>query len=257
MRAHLASFNTAHATELCVRSLIGRAGYPVEVTVGDCGSTDGSLPMLETFAAAGVIDLEVAPEGRAHPEWLDRWFAACDTPFAVISDSDVEYLRPGWLRDMMATARREGAALVATRIQAVGGVPYVHPVTGARRTLAARPEPWLMLIDVAQVRPVVHTSFAYRDEPGPDGTKIAYDTAAAWFRDLDAAGLRWVEMPPDFARAYRHFGSLSWQKGRSMPLRRRIKQLTKRTWVWERLQLARRRFPTPALAARARAGAAG
>ena len=241
VRAHLASYNTANATELCVRTLIGQAGYHVRVTVGDCGSDDGSQAMLERFAAADVIDLEVAPNGRAHPEWLDRWFAACDTKYAVISDSDVEYLRAGWLRDMVATAERERAALVATRIQAVGGVAYQHPVTGAKRTLAARPEPWLMLIDVEQVRPRISTSFAYRDEVQPDGSKVAFDTAAAWFRDLDAAGLRWVEMPADFARAYRHYGSLSWQKGKAMPWKRRLKQLTKRAWVWERLQIARRR----------------
>jgi hypothetical protein len=243
VRAHLASYNTAEATELCVRTMIGRAGYPVRVTVGDCGSRDGSLEMLQRLADRDVIDLEVAPDGRAHPEWIDRWVQACDARYALISDSDVEYRRSGWLREMVDAATGSDAALVATRIQAVGGVAYTHPATGARRTLAARPEPWLMLIDVEQVRGRIGTSFAYRDEVQPDGTKVAYDTAAAWFRDLDAAGLRWVEMPSDFRRAYRHFGSLSWQRGLAMPWRRRAKQLAKHALVRAKLTVARRRFP--------------
>ncbi len=245
VRAHLASLDTAAATELCIRSLRALAGIDVPVTVGDCGSTDGSLGMLERFAASGALTLEVAPAGRAHAAWLDQWFAACDTRWCLFSDSDVEYLRAGWLRDMVAVGEHDGAAIVATRIQARGGVAYTHPVTGAARMLAERPEPWLMLIDVAAVRPLVRTSFTYRDELQPDGTKVAYDTAAAFYRDVLAAGLVVSEMPADFSAAYRHFGSLSWQRGQGLPWRRAVKQAVKRAWVRVRLARARRRYPIP------------
>jgi hypothetical protein len=251
VRAHLASLDTSAATELCLRTLRGRAGVDeLAITVGDCGSTDGSLDMLDEFVLAGVIRLEVAADGRRHAEWLDHWYASCDARWCLFSDSDVEYRRDGWLRDMLDAGERAGAAVVATRIQARDGVPYEHPVTGARRTLAARPEPWLLLLDVDVLRPVVSTSFAYRDEEQPDGTKIAYDVGAAFYRDVVAAGLTVVEMPAPFAQAYRHYGGLSWQRGSGLPWHRVLKQSAKRAWVRAQLELARRRYPLPRTAAR-------
>jgi glycosyltransferase involved in cell wall biosynthesis len=243
VRVHFASINTAAVTELCIRTMREFAGYPFELVVGDCGSTDGSIEMLQDLERRGWLSLEIAPDGRRHPDWLDAWLATCPTRYAVFCDSDIEFRRKDWLRQMVERAESEDAALVATRIQARGGVQYRHPVSGARRILAERPEPWLMLIDVAQTRGVVQTSFAYRDELAPDGqTKVAYDTSAAFFRDLQSSGLRYTEMPADFARAYHHYGSLSWQKSgdRAMPRRVRAKQAVKRSRVRMSLRRARR-----------------
>jgi glycosyltransferase involved in cell wall biosynthesis len=242
---YFASINTAAVTELCIRTMRSFAGFDFDLVVGDCGSTDGSLEMLQQFEGRHWLDLDVAPDGRSHPDWLDGWFASCTSRYAVFCDSDVQFLREGWLRRMVERAHAEDAALVATRIQARGGVAYQHPRTGHRRTLAERPEPWLMLIDVEKARGVVTTSFAYRDELQPDGTKIAYDTAAAFFRELQAVGLHYAEMPPEFRRWYRHYGSLSWQKSddRSMPMAVRVKQLIKRARVQFNLRVARRREP--------------
>lgn len=242
VRIHFGSINTAAVTELCIRTMRRYAGYPFELVVGDCGSTDGSLEMLERFERRNWLQLEVAPNGRRHPDWLDAWFATCPTRYAVFCDSDIEFRREGWLRQMVERAQEEQAALVATRIQARGGVVYQHPVSGARRVLAERPEPWLMLIDIEQTRHIVNTSFAYRDERQGDGqTKVAFDTAAAFFRDLQAAGLHYAEMPPAFARSYRHYGSLSWKSShdRAMPMAVRVKQAVKRAHVQVNLRRAR------------------
>lgn len=246
--AYVASINTAAVTELCVRTMHRFAGHPFTLVVGDCGSTDGSLEMLRTLAAEGRLHLEVAPEGRRHPDWLDRWYRECPTRYLVFADSDVEFRRPNWLHEMVGRAEATGAALVATRIQARGGVPYRHPVTGAEATLAERPEPWLMLLDLSQLRGRVDTSFAYREEAAAGAAgKVAFDTSAAFFRDLQRAGLSYAEMPPRFARAYHHYGSMSWQRGadRRMPLARRLKQTAKRARVALALRLARRATPAP------------
>ena len=50
-------------------------------------------------------------------------------------------------------------------------------------------------------------------------------------------------MPPEFARSYRHYGSLSWQSAgdRAMPLTVRAKQVVKRARVQLNLRHARRR----------------
>jgi glycosyltransferase involved in cell wall biosynthesis len=242
VRVHVATINTANVTELCIRTMRRTAGYPFELVVGDGGSTDGSLEMLRGFEEAGWLALEIAPGGRSHTDWLDKWIAECPAQYAVFSDSDVEFRRADWLQQMVDAAQRSGAALVATRIQARGGVDYVHPVTGSKRVLAERPEPWLMMIDVNQTRGRVNTSFAYRDEYAADGTsKIGFDTSAAYFRELQAVGLTYVEMPPDFAKAYIHYGSMSWKKLRDqkMPLAVRARQLLKHGRVWTGLRRAR------------------
>ena len=243
VRVHVASINTAEVTELCIRSMRRTAGYPFELVVGDGGSTDGSLEMLRRFERDGWLTLEVAPGGRKHAEWLDKWHAECPTKFAVFSDSDVEYHQLGWLAEMVTAARNQNAALVATRIQARGGVPYTHPRTGARRILAERPEPWLMMIDVTHTRGNVTSGFEYRDETAPSGEgKIGFDIAAAFFRDLQAQGLTYVEMPADFQRAYTHYGGMSWKRSRDrgMPLTHRVKQFVKAARVRANLVRARR-----------------
>jgi glycosyltransferase involved in cell wall biosynthesis len=240
---HVASINTKTMTELCVLSMHRYAGFDYELVVGDCGSTDGSLEMLRELEQRKVLTLEVAPDGRAHGEWLDRWFALCPARYAVFVDSDVEFLREQWLHDMVETATTTGAALVATRIQARNGVQYKHPTTGSPRVLAPRPEPWLMLIDVEQTRGVVLDGFAYRDEPPTDGgAKTAFDIGAAFFRGVERAGLLYAEMPPEFARAYRHYGGMSWQRmnDRGMPFARRMKQGAKAVQVRSHLRRARR-----------------
>jgi glycosyltransferase involved in cell wall biosynthesis len=242
VRVHVPTINTAAVTELCIRTMRRRAGAPFELVVGDGGSTDGSLDVLRHFERDGWLTLEIAPGGRTHAAWLDKWFAECPTRYALFSDSDVEFHRDGWLHDMVETARRTGAALVATRIQARGGVEYRHPQTGARRILAERPEPWLMLVDIAQTRGVVETSFAYRDEIDPNtGRKIGFDIGAAFFRDLQQAGLTYAEMPPDFARAFTHYGSMSWKRLRDqkMPIVHRARQLLKHARVRVNLTRAR------------------
>ncbi len=241
VRMHVASFNTAAATELCIRSMRHTAGMPFALTVGDGGSHDRSPAMLQRYSDAGVIDLQTTSEPKTHAAWLDEWFAACPERYCGFSDSDVEYLGAGWLRAMVDCATEHNAALVATRIQARGGVEYRHPATGAQRVLAPRPEPWLLLIDTEQTRGRVHASFAYEDRMRDDGAKVAYDTAAAFFEAVEGLDLVWVEMPESFARSYRHFGGLSWNRAsdRRVALQTRARQLAKRTYVWSRLQRSR------------------
>ncbi|MFM7270460.1 MAG: glycosyltransferase [Actinomycetes bacterium] len=242
MTVHVASLNTRRVTELCIRSLREHAGTDFHLVVGDCGSTDGSLEMLELMQADGWLHLEVAPEGRRHPEWLDQWVAACPTRYLVFSDSDVEYRKADWLVDMVATATSTGSALVCGRMQHPPAA-FVHPRTGATRQLAPRPTPWLLLLDLEQVRGRVDASFGYEDvvDPAVFGGKIAYDVGAAYFRELERSGLTWAEMPADWQSHYRHYGGLTWLGARvdGIALRRRAKQLAKLAVI--RLHLARAR----------------
>ena len=187
------------------------AGMDFDLVVGDCGSTDGSIAMLERFQARGWLELRIAPNGRAHSEWLDRWLRECPTRYALFSDSDVEFNGADWLADMVDTAQRRNAALVCGRMQH-GAETFVHPVTRAERRIAPRPTAWLQLIDTWQVRDRVSATFEYVEVEDFEafGGKVAYDTGAWYFKELCEAGLNWAEMPTDWQHKYRHFGGLTW-----------------------------------------------
>ncbi|MBV8950763.1 MAG: glycosyltransferase family 2 protein [Actinobacteria bacterium] len=210
---HVASLNTRFATELCIRTMRQFAGRPFRLVVGDCGSTDGSLEMLRSFERRGWLKLEVAPNGRMHAEWLDKWLRDCATRYALFVDSDVEFFQAGWLDQMVRAAQTNDAALVCAQMLP-SRARYMHPHTGAKRTLGARPAPWLLLVDVERVRGRVSASFAYVDVADPDafGGKIGYDVAGAYFAALRDEGLGWVEMPESFRSSFRHFSGLSWRR---------------------------------------------
>src|SRR5215213_1405556 len=74
----IASINTRPFTELAIRSAVRRAGYPAKVVVGDGGSTDGTLEMLDRLSSRLIDEVEIEPNGRSHGEWLDHWVATVD-----------------------------------------------------------------------------------------------------------------------------------------------------------------------------------
>ncbi len=239
---HVATLNTAHVTELCIRSMRQTAGRPFDLVVGDAGSTDGSVAMLHAWQALGWLQLEEAASGRTHADWIDGWVASCPTRYIVLSDSDVEYREPGWLEDLVETAQSTGSAMVCARMLNPHGI-YVHPVTGATRRLASRPSPWLLLLDLDQVRGVVHATFQPRDvkDPGSDGLGTSFDVGATYFDALVAAGLTWTEMPPAWRSKFRHYGGLTWLKNGAMAKNStvRARQMAKLGIVEARLRRAR------------------
>lgn len=210
VRVHVASVNTRDATELCIRSMRRTAGRPFVLTVGDCGSTDGSAEMLGRLGDRGWLTLEQAGGKRAHSEWLDRWLAAADRRYIVFADSDMWFKRRGWLTGLVDAAATSGAALVAC--EALPEIPnYVDPRSGDRMRLAPRPAPWLMLIDTEQAADVT-TGFAYKWVAAPELPEgaLSYDTGALFCADLEAKGRSWISMPSDFQQSYTHFGGMSW-----------------------------------------------
>lgn len=211
VRVHVASANTRRVTDLCIRSIRRFAGYPFELVVGDCGSIDGSIEMLRRYEDAGWLRLDVSRGWPLHHDWIDKWVRSCAARYAVFVDSDVEFRGRGWLADLVATTRNTGAALITAEF-GPEVKNFVHPVTGELMRQAARPQLWVLLLDIDQVRDV-RTSFAAVLEERkdlPEG-RITYDTGALYFSELQRRGLAWAAMPPSFLRKARHFGGLSWK----------------------------------------------
>ncbi len=216
VRIHVASANTNPVTELCIRTIHRHAGYPFELVVGDGASQDGSLEMLRRLDAQGWLRLEEASGWRQHSDWLDDWLARCTRRYAVFVDSDVAFLRDGWLRQLVDEAKASGAALVCAELDPE--IPN-HPLPGSARPvrLAARPSAHLLLLDIPQVRHL-KSSFAPSIEPAdvPEGL-MSYDAVAKYFLELRRHNLVHRVMPLDYRSAYRHWGGLSWRSRKLWP----------------------------------------
>ncbi len=235
----VATINTAHATELCIRSLDRYTSLAHRTTVGDCGSTDRTLPMLmRQLRANRVQDVELAPCGRDHGSWIDHWIETCQTDYAAIVDSDVEILDGAWLETLIETATRTRATCVAAEL-----LPerenYVDAY-GYNRRLSRRPSPWMMLLNVPEARNMPSFKFTWReDQSVPEGAR-SYDTGAKFLEGVEAAGLLALEAPAVFKSHFRHYGGLSWTKGlrvkHDWKLRGlQLKVAARRVRVWWRL----------------------
>ena len=73
------------------------------------------------------------------------------------------------------------------------------------------------------------------------GGKVAYDVGAAYFRELERAGLTWAEMPEAWQSHYHHYGGLTWLGAGSegVSLRRRAKQFLRSSTAHRHLRRAR------------------
>jgi hypothetical protein len=230
VHVYVASLNTAAATELCIRSMRACTDLDFALTVGDAGSTDGSLAMLRRFEQLGWLELQVAEHGRRHSEWLNQWVGECPSPYAVFVDSDVVFRRHGWLEELVATARDTGSVFVSAGILH----PSFPPTDAQGRKLRwmPRPTPWMMLVDVERAR-ATEVGFGFRTGDDPDaGVRVMYDTGAAFFEAVERRGDPWAAMPAEWGRCFHHFGSLSWWSTKSdLKLRGKVKLRLKRLYV--------------------------
>lgn len=207
---HIASINTRHATELAIRSARALADREIIIKVGDCGSTDGSLSMLRQFERRGWIQLEVAMQGRRHPEWLDLWVQGCATPWALFLDSDVEVRRRGWLNDMHAQAAASGAVCIGG--EGTPDAPNGRTAAGEHvHVIGCQVAPWIMLCRVDALRDV-DTSFAEVRQPREGQPPLYYDVAGWQQVELVNGGYECLVMPESFRSAYMHFRGLSWRR---------------------------------------------
>jgi glycosyltransferase involved in cell wall biosynthesis len=205
----IASYNTATMTELCIRSARKFAGYPFRAVVGDSGSTDGSREALSGLAERGWVQLEQR-RGAQHAEWIDGWRRATSADLIVFADSDVEFRRHGWLREMVRQQVRTGAALVAAEMLGESHYSF-NPAAQTTVRGMVRPGPWLIMLDSRQTAEI-KTSFLYDEFESagvPEG-RIAYDVGARFYETVVGRGLATYEMPRRHRRTWHHYAGMSW-----------------------------------------------
>lgn len=212
--------------------------------MADNGSTDGTLDDLQRNTRLRVFSLEErlswfastqnplsTAEARAdfarHGSTLDWLAALVQTPYFVTLDSDVEFLRDGWLSEMLSLLQDEN-------LDAVGEYEPGFPLAGGPDGTGYRPRlaPHLLLLRTAAFRPI-HASFrgfcytrteeetrrwlAISDRrcltPADlEGfrTLTIFDTGAYLFERLRGTGLRWMSTPDSIRlSAYKHLGHMS------------------------------------------------
>jgi hypothetical protein len=183
------------------------------------------MDLLQSFAAQGWLRLEIAPLGRSHAEWLDHWRQRLDSDLAVFVDSDVEFRSEGWLRDLVTVVTARAAALVCAQMLPEGR-NFVEPVGGCRVRAAARPAPWLIMLDVRKTAgvPVGFGFHKVETDAVAEGLLI-FDVGAWFFQHLTTAGLRWEVMPDSYRRKFHHYGGLSWIPLKGERGRRKLRDL--------------------------------
>ncbi len=209
MTVHVASLNTRAATELCIRTMRQQAEHDFELVVGDSGSSDGSVEMLEELSRRGWLTLQRAG-GRGHADWLDAWRAQAPSRYLVFVDSDVDFRRRGWLRELIEAAAAERAALVAVALNSLAE-NVREPVSGRLVRLMPAPATWLFLIDAPALADLDETfTFRSRDTDSvPEGC-VVYDTGAALLERMREQGHSALAMGPQYQRLVKHYGSLTW-----------------------------------------------
>jgi glycosyltransferase involved in cell wall biosynthesis len=102
------NYNGREALQLCVESIAAYTAEPHRVIVYDDASTNpGDMEYLEAACNRGLVDiLHFNPEHGGHGVALNSLMndPSLDAEYAVIMDNDIQILRSGWLRDLLALA---------------------------------------------------------------------------------------------------------------------------------------------------------
>jgi glycosyltransferase involved in cell wall biosynthesis len=222
VRVFVSNYNTVASVELCIRSMRRTADYPFQLSVGDSGSTDGSAELLRSLSRRGWLSL-VEEKSRTTNDWIDYFLSVCEERFAVFVHSDMEFRRPGWLRQMVDVALERDPVMVYSEILPESSnyvEPFIdtpqlaeltRPVTGNVVHGLERPACWCFLANVEKARAVPQNFQDLRIESDefPEG-RVTYGTGGAFFAELKAQELPWELMPESFLEHYHHYGSMTW-----------------------------------------------
>lgn len=166
--------NEAETLERLLTSLEGQTRPPDEVVIADGGSTDGSLDVLDTWAAAGRLGLRVLRRPGANiSAGRNAAIAAASGDVVAVTDAGVR-LEPGWLAALVAPFETQEAG--ERFVAAVSGWFVADPRTLFETAMGAA-----VLPHVREIRPDTFLpssrSVAFR--------KVAWEAAGGYPEWLD------------------------------------------------------------------------
>ncbi|MGV9836485.1 glycosyltransferase [Nocardia niigatensis] len=219
--------NARPAVRLTVRSFLRCTPEPVRILVADNGSTDGAADETLLFPDVEVVPLERRPSTHSpadltrHSVALDDLAASASSRYVLCLDSDVEFLRVGWLSQLLSEADNHGLAAVGEYEPAIGCYqPRLAPHMLLVRTAAIRAY-GLSFAGYAAVddpeeaarfvrRPHESTYRLTLQEVTSYRSARIYPPGAKLLEMLTTARLPWRPMPKQVLASYNHLGHMSW-----------------------------------------------
>ena len=237
-----ATRNGADVVRLTLSSLRRSTPEAYRILVADNGSTDGTRDYLASLNWIEVFHRDPRRVLTSHGATLDWLARKVRTRYFLTLDSDVVFLRRGWLSDLCEELEKHSAAAVGE---------FEPGIAGYRPRLA----PYVLLFDTKRFR-ALHCSFRscvlmsnsadvrrWRRRRPSENLDLAelcaypsgafYSTGARLFERIVQSDLRWVSTPLRTRRKYHHLGHMSWGAGEA---RFAADQRSKLTYVRKLLQ---------------------
>ena len=220
----IASLNTRTALRLCLGSLERRGPRPpLPLWIADNASSDGSVPLLEAYAASRPhVQLELHPEIRWHGAWIDTALARAPGELLFVLDSDLIFFGSSLIPRCIDYMRRHPECLI---LQAD---PW-RPGPAAADTPLREPSlsTWFLCIRTSLRQHSGESFIAVFPEQQPQrqGRRVMSDTGAKVIADLRRQGLPHAVqvLPRHWRPLFHHIGSLSWLKWAGDPDNRWIR----------------------------------
>ena len=192
------------------------------ILIADNGSTDGTLEYLSGLEWIHLFRRDRRRRRTSHGATLDWLAQKVETRYFLTLDSDVVFLRHGWLSELCKTLR-------VRKLAAVG--EFERGVAGYRPQLA----PHVLLLDTKRFH-ALGSSFkssvrihdpaeARRWHRRPNSEYLSeaelrsyrsaafYSTGAVLFERMVETGARWALTPSRTRQKYHHLGHMSWGAG--------------------------------------------
>ena len=207
----ITSLNNRYPLELTLRTLVEHTSYPnYEIWVGDNGSTDGSVELIESLINEGwPLRLIEQPEGRPQHEWYDLMAENVQTKYWVGVHEDMMFTGDGWLEDLIHFMETHPDTLLLggeRRYSGVGAEPVSGEIVEDKENLST----WIFCAR-ENLRNFIGTSFEFHKEWDKEDERYkTYDLGARLIEDMRLKGLNFECMPESYLDKFHHLGSITW-----------------------------------------------
>ena len=214
-----AARNGGDAVRLTLSSLRRFTPEAYRMLVADNGSTDGTRDYLASLDWIELFKRDPRRNATSHGATLDWLARKVTTRYFLTLDSDVVFLRRGWLSDLCKAMEKRGSAAVGEFEPAVAGyrprlAPYVLLLDTERfRALHCSFRSCVLMSDPAEIR-------RWRRRRTSENLDFAelctyrsgafYSTGAMLFERMVESAIPWAATPSPTRSKYRHLGHMSW-----------------------------------------------
>jgi glycosyltransferase involved in cell wall biosynthesis len=214
-----ATRNGGAAVRLTLSSLRRFTSGRYRLLIADNGSTDGTREYLSRLDWIELFKRDPRRNGTSHGAALDWLAQKVTTRYFLTLDSDVVFLRRGWLDELHDALNKDGRTAVGEFESGIDRyrprlAPHVLLLNTDRfRALRCSFESCVLFSSRADVRrwqqrpATQNLDYA---EMGKYPSAVFYSTGALLFERMLETGARWSVTPVRTQRKYQHLRHMSW-----------------------------------------------